>query len=657
MTWAHYLLQVNIYLVIFYAFYKLLLDKETYFMLNRIYLLSAGFLSLSIPFIQPEWLSQQTATQQVRVGIDQLNQIMTQVTLAPEQEQPFNWGQTIAAVYLSGLLLFSLRFIWQLLTVKKLIKAKPTGAAFSFFNKKVIDIQLPGLNTIHQHEEVHIRQLHTVDVLFFEILGILAWCNPITYAYKTAIRNLHEYLADEVAAGIQGDKESYAMLLLSKAFGIDQNVLTNNFSTQSLLKKRILMLNKQRSRKTAILKYGLFLPLFAVALLFSSATISRNEELIAVAEEIKTPQVLSISLDPSLASKEIAVDRDNWTPFYTYLAKSIRYPVAAHNSKLQGNTLVKFSIRKGEVNGITVTTPLGDGCDAEVIKRVAAFDGFKGMADGNYSIKVAFRLADLKGTIKNAQATASAGTVALKDIVVTGSYGSGVKFPLPKPYNFVDVTKAPSFKGGMEEFYKYLAKECKYPKVDQDKNISGKVFLSFIVEPNGKLSDIKVVKGVSPTLDAEAIRLIEKSPDWSPGYSGNTPVRVKYDIPISFSLSDDKKGNTMTIKSKNQNESHAINFNANSDDKVMIIGNNFGATSIVKADPIYILDGVKISNDDLKAVNPNEIASMNVLKGASATTLYGADGKNGVVQIITKKNSNQTIEKPVPVKASGTSNN
>ncbi|MGY0039849.1 M56 family metallopeptidase [Pedobacter sp. NJ-S-72] len=113
--------------------------------------------------------------------------------------------------------------------LKKKNQSKPRRDAFSFFGKKVIDPELPGSDIIEKHEDIHIRQHHTFDVLFFELLGILVWCNPIIYLYKTTVKNIHEYLADEEAAIFQGDKETYAMLILSQAFGVDQNVLTNSF--------------------------------------------------------------------------------------------------------------------------------------------------------------------------------------------------------------------------------------------------------------------------------------------------------------------------------------------------------------------------------------------------------------------------------------------
>ena len=135
MTWAHYFLQVNIYLVIFYAFYKLLLDKETYFVLNRIYLIAAGGLSLIIPFLRPEWFVRQPATQQIKISIDQLNMMMAQGTIAPDESHQFSLIKALVVIYLIGILFFTGRFIFQLYAVKKLLKANPAGMAFSFLVK------------------------------------------------------------------------------------------------------------------------------------------------------------------------------------------------------------------------------------------------------------------------------------------------------------------------------------------------------------------------------------------------------------------------------------------------------------------------------------------------------------------------------------------
>jgi len=104
-----------------------------------------------------------------------------------------------------------------------------------------------------------------------------------------------------------------------------------------------------------------------------------------------------------------------------------------------------------------------------------------------------------------------------------------------KVYDFVAVEKTPEYPGGMKKFYEYLGKNLKYPPVAKANKTSGRVFLTFIVEESGKLSDIKVIRGLSKETDAEAVRVLKESPKWNPGIIKRQPVRVRYNITVNFS--------------------------------------------------------------------------------------------------------------------------
>ncbi|WP_010603057.1 hypothetical protein, partial [Pedobacter agri] len=138
MSFAHYLLQVNLYLIVFYIVYKILLDKETYFMLNRVYLVAAGLLSISIPFIRLEWLTEQKAAQQVYATVN-WDAILQQATIVTENEKGLNWGTALVYIYMIGVLFCFGRLVYNLLSVQKLIKNARAGSAFSFYKNKVVD--------------------------------------------------------------------------------------------------------------------------------------------------------------------------------------------------------------------------------------------------------------------------------------------------------------------------------------------------------------------------------------------------------------------------------------------------------------------------------------------------------------------------------------
>ncbi|MES2807149.1 MAG: energy transducer TonB [Bacteroidota bacterium] len=101
---------------------------------------------------------------------------------------------------------------------------------------------------------------------------------------------------------------------------------------------------------------------------------------------------------------------------------------------------------------------------------------------------------------------------------------------------FSQVEKQPEFPGGLEAFGKYLGNNIKFPPVDRENGVSGKVVCSFVVERDGSLTDIVAVRGPSETMKAEAIRVLKKSPKWKPGIQNNRPVRVSYSVPIAFTL-------------------------------------------------------------------------------------------------------------------------
>nr|WP_068889103.1 M56 family metallopeptidase [Pedobacter panaciterrae] len=273
-----YLLQVNLYLLLFYLFYLVLLHNDTFFRLNRFYLVGSGILSLFIPLLRADWIKELFVTEQVQQLAQIINTSVPQTnnitfTVIKAEEQPLltatEWFWLIYGIVT---LAFLINFLRKLYVLNKVLKKENKGHAFSFFNKISIDSELEGQETIMKHELVHAKQWHSADVIFFELFTAMNWFNPISYLYKNAIKNIHEFIADETAASTLESKSAYALLLVSNVFDTQPQQLTNSFYNQSLLKRRIIMLHKTKSRKTAILKYGLSVPLFAGMVIFSSAT-------------------------------------------------------------------------------------------------------------------------------------------------------------------------------------------------------------------------------------------------------------------------------------------------------------------------------------------------------------------------------------------------
>ena len=275
MTWWHYLLLSNLYLILFFGFYVLLLQRETFFQLNRMYLVGSAVMSFLIPVIQLDAVKQWFITQKVHQTIYSANPgvIYRFNHIEPDQ---FTMGELLFTIYLTGIFVLSVKLIWQLFTLSRIIQNKQVAAAWSFFKNIKVDDRLENRDVIFAHEQVHARQWHSVDVLLVEVIMILNWFNPVVYLYRRSVKHIHEFIADRDALKAGVNTADYALLLLSQTFNAPVHHLLNPFFSGSVLKQRIIMLQKNRSNYAALVKYGFSAPLFALMLALSSATLNNS---------------------------------------------------------------------------------------------------------------------------------------------------------------------------------------------------------------------------------------------------------------------------------------------------------------------------------------------------------------------------------------------
>ncbi len=124
----------------------------------------------------------------------------------------------------------------------------------------------------------------------------------------------------------------------------------------------------------------------------------------------------------------------------------------------------------------------------------------------------------------------------------TTQEGQKIDAPPPPPpveeptYDLAAVQEQPDFPGGMAKMYAYLQKNTKYPDMEFDAGIQGKVYVEFVVERDGSVEDVKIRRGVSPGLDKEALRAVKSMPKWSPGKMNGKAVKVRFTIPVDFKL-------------------------------------------------------------------------------------------------------------------------
>ena len=173
----------------------------------------------------------------------------------------------------------------------------------------------------------------------------------------------------------------------------------------------------------------------------------------------------------------------------------------------------------------------------------------------------------------------------------------------------------------------YLAVNLHYPKEAEAKGLQGRVIANFVIEPDGSITNAKVVKPLDPALDAEALRLVNGMPKWTPGKQDGVPMRVKYTIPITFTLGDGPASHALKEQAANQRP------------EVIAIGYDDGTArnGLQEEQPLIIVDDKEVPFEQLGKIDPKTIDHIDVLKNKESIEKYGAKGKNSVVLITTKK--------------------
>lgn len=288
---------------LFYFAYFLLLRKETFFSANRWFLLLGLITSSVLPLF---FITKIIWVEPTTDSFDWSNIPMTTSVTAPEPK--INWYLMVAYAYFIGIAISFLKLVFDFNSLIKLLKSKTMQqqgnfklidiaeniAPFSYFNYIVYNSSLytaVELENILEHEKVHSQQKHSVDVLISRLFCIFFWFNPLIWLYKKAMAQNLEFIADNEAAKKITDKKAYQFTLLKITTQENCVALTNHFY-QSLIKKRIIMLNQNQSKKWNLLKYASVIPaLIAFVFLFQIEVVAQEKELPKQEKETKTDNI------------------------------------------------------------------------------------------------------------------------------------------------------------------------------------------------------------------------------------------------------------------------------------------------------------------------------------------------------------------------------
>jgi len=290
----HYILQIIAFQLLFLVVYDLFLKKELYFNWNRVYLILTPILSFVLPLLKIDFIRNNIPSEYVVqlpaviLGTSSSNEM---ATIILEEVTIFGTSgiSTVAIIqliWLTGILMSLSFFIFKLYKIHQLkrtgtitkinkttiVSLPKTDASFSFLNTIFLGESLSEeqKETILLHEKIHIEERHSFDLLFFEAIKIICWFNPLVYVFQNKMTLLQEYIADEKAASVKG-KKAYYNKLLSQIFQTESISFINTFFNHSLIKKRIIMLQKSNANnKITQLKYLLLLPVIGVMLTYTS---------------------------------------------------------------------------------------------------------------------------------------------------------------------------------------------------------------------------------------------------------------------------------------------------------------------------------------------------------------------------------------------------
>ncbi|NJY62055.1 blaR1 peptidase M56 [Salinimicrobium sp. CDJ15-81-2] len=291
----HYIIQIIVFQLIFLLVYELLLKKETFFTYNRVYLLITPVIAILLPLLKIPLLQSalpaETFTMLPEVLIGGGGEVQTGLSsgsVAPEADQTINWwllAYGAGFLFSLGIFFHKFRVLKQLFSHEpvlktgemKIIEVPGSTIACTFYNTVFLGSELSEKEReqILSHELVHVRQRHTLDLLFFEFLKIIFWFNPLIYIYQSRISTIHEFLAD---AGVikNVEKRTYFEQLLNSAFSTEDISFINQFFNHSLIKKRIVMLQKNKSKSTSKFKFLIILPLMLAMLTYVACSSGKS---------------------------------------------------------------------------------------------------------------------------------------------------------------------------------------------------------------------------------------------------------------------------------------------------------------------------------------------------------------------------------------------
>lgn len=570
-----FLLKAAVINALMLGFYHFAIRPGRNFRLMRMVLLLAIILPLLLPLIPQPKIERGNAV--VPIYVFSLPAVSDAVVITPEENTSL-MPLLQNSLYLSVTIVLLLGTLLSVFSViRKYLKTteKPTpygkvlidntaGSPYSFFRWVFFSekgLLHPAANWLLKHEFSHVKHGHSFDRLLSAMFRAFFWFSPFAHFNNRLLAEVHEFQADADAIGAIEDKTIYSNLIFDFAGLHGRHQISNPFSAH--LKKRMIMLNNFKPGKLSIVRL-----LSGIAVILTVALFSSMIRPAINPENIRLTQKESLAgTDTSQVKMEIVYDSPDekldpgafgslpMTPpafpggdeaRLTFFQKNIHYPPTAREKNIQGTVFYKVIIDKyGKVTEPSIEKGIGGGCDEEVLRVVKMMPDWKpGMVNGESAkvamiIPVAFRLNEDKGNLQKDQ------KYVYKPVTDSESKGQPdvQNDPAKKNGNskndvFTVVENPPKFPGGEEARIAYMLKAISYPEQARKNKIEGTVYVTFVVEKDGRVSNVKILRGIGGGCDEVALKAVQNMPAWIPGTQKGEPVRVQFNLPVSFKFGE-----------------------------------------------------------------------------------------------------------------------
>jgi bla regulator protein BlaR1 len=625
-----FLFKVNIALVLFCLGYYLVLRHLTFYTLNRIYLVIAILFSTLYPNINLSGFAQnhQQFTEPVQNVI--LNWKAPAENFVKPLYQP-NYWQWVELIFWAGVILFAARLMMQLFSLYKLYRQSKPGqvhdhtvrlirddiSPFSFWRSIYINptkLSPADLKNVLEHEQVHVNEWHTLDILLAELSTIFYWFNPGVWLMKKAVRENIEFITDRKILQKGTDSKQYQYSLVSVSLATASNTIVNHFNI-STIKKRIIMMNAKRSSGYNLTRYVFLVPaVVALLLVFSlskAATKKGLHTFKAIAADITNITLLNDKPHINNAKPHIAVAKEKTQkPTTEKLTIKTADTLYAGKSK-DGKKTVLFTSE----HGLDSTTYMINGVPA-TRADVKALDPGK---------IISLDLLDAKNAKEFYQGSADLKSRVLFITTNDSETGKKIKEKIDKSFRSGTIARAYNITSDTGK------NSSDYARVAASTNVSVSTSTS------SESSDDAPVVSSSVSNKASTSVVVLSEPKIA------TKVK-KFDKVFDKVYVTGVPKSTITISGDNDSTHHVYAYNISRDEPAVKAKNmlylskvrtNDEATIDNLSNTLFIIDGKGVKG--LKNIKSDDIESITILKDESARKLYGDKGKNGVIVIKTKK--------------------